>query len=1012
MGKDKSSLKNSIVAIFFVIAAVFTFVQVTSAQPAVDPGSALTAAGPAQDSCRVALEIQGAGSIATVDSRGQERLLTAVSDELSAACGPIELTAVPDPLSRFVSWQGVPAEQQYKHTISVDGAAGITAVFAERQILRYEPLDEPFIDHAGQLVTEVPIMESAWRSLTADETATAAPVIDVWYGSPQSFGQIGTPQRWVNVLGNVSDADGDLKKLEYSLNGGDPVTLSVGGDGHKGDGLRLYRQGDFNIDLDKADLIDGSNSVLITATDDVTSSTSLVTVNYDAGNTWPLPYSINWSGASSLQNVAQVVDGDWGYTAAGVRPKPGQTGYDRIIDLGDMTWDDFEMTVPVTVHGIDTNGFGGQQVAPAIGLVMRWQGHTILPDLCDQPLCGYLPVGATSWYAFDSPSSENGQFSMWVTPGAKTFDPTNLSLTWGETYYWKVRSESVPGTKGRFKMKVWPASAGLGGEPADWMVSINGTSNSLQNGSALLLSHHVDVTFGNVTVVPINAGEGPPDISNIEVIPEPFGATVRWLTDEPADSRVDYGPTSAYGKTVSAIDDLTEHSLYLPGLNPQKEYHFKITSKDADNESSSTKDQIFNTQGLIPLVSDDFNECALAPDWTFYDFLEDGSYELNGSQLEISVPAGTAHDIWPSPGLPVNRAPHLMYPVTDPNNLKVKFDSGVAVDRVLQGILVEQDDQNFLRINYQYQDSKLKLFVIGYKTGTSPDIIKNITVNGASSSGPLYLLLTREGGQWQVGYSTDGDSWSEVGLFTFPLSVASAGVFAGNYNKTVGNEPAFTAVVDYYFDADAPIDPEDADPLMLPVQIVGSGSVAKDPICGNPVTLTAEADPGWHFVEWRGDPIHGLTSLVVTAPFEAGDEVAAMFEIGEPQKYILVVQTNGDGTVIQEPDKVEYIAGESVALTAVPDDGWLFESWEGAITGTGPRHSVLMDDHKVVTANFIQDQFTLDVTVDGPGQVQVSPQGPYSHGDKVTLTAVPVGKYASFLGWSGAVESSDNPLEV
>ncbi len=160
----------------------------------------------------------------------------------------------------------------------------------------------------------------------------------------------------------------------------------------------------------------------------------------------------------------------------------------------------------------DPDGFGGQQVAPAIGLVMRWQGHTTTPDLCDQPLCGYLPVGATSWYAFDNPSSEKGQFSMWVTPGAKTFDPTNLSLTWGETYYWKVRSESVPGTKGRFKMKVWPASAGLAGEPADWMVSINGTSNSLQNGSVLLLSHHVDVTFGNVTVVPINAGEGPPDI--------------------------------------------------------------------------------------------------------------------------------------------------------------------------------------------------------------------------------------------------------------------------------------------------------------------------------------------------------------------------------------------------------------------------------------------------------------------------------------------------------------------
>ncbi len=91
--------------------------------------------------------------------------MTAAADELSAACGPVELTAVPDPLSRFVSWQGVPAEQQLKYTISVNSAAGITAVFAERQILRYESLDVPYIDRGGQLVTEVPIMESAWRSL-------------------------------------------------------------------------------------------------------------------------------------------------------------------------------------------------------------------------------------------------------------------------------------------------------------------------------------------------------------------------------------------------------------------------------------------------------------------------------------------------------------------------------------------------------------------------------------------------------------------------------------------------------------------------------------------------------------------------------------------------------------------------------------------------------------------------------------------------------------------------------
>jgi regulation of enolase protein 1 (concanavalin A-like superfamily) len=45
------------------------------------------------------------------------------------------------------------------------------------------------------------------------------PVIDVWYGDNQTFGQLGVPQQWINILGNVSSAAG-LATLTYTLNGG------------------------------------------------------------------------------------------------------------------------------------------------------------------------------------------------------------------------------------------------------------------------------------------------------------------------------------------------------------------------------------------------------------------------------------------------------------------------------------------------------------------------------------------------------------------------------------------------------------------------------------------------------------------------------------------------------------------------------------------------------------------------------------------------------------------------
>ena len=67
------------------------------------------------------------------------------------------------------------------------------------------------------------------------------PTIDVWYGPQQVFGNVAVPQRWVNIVGKVSDSDG-VTALTYSLNGGPELPLSIGPDGR-----RLEETGDFNI---------------------------------------------------------------------------------------------------------------------------------------------------------------------------------------------------------------------------------------------------------------------------------------------------------------------------------------------------------------------------------------------------------------------------------------------------------------------------------------------------------------------------------------------------------------------------------------------------------------------------------------------------------------------------------------------------------------------------------------------------------------------------------------------
>jgi hypothetical protein len=323
-------------------------------------------------------------------------------------------------------------------------------------------------------------------------TALASgPTITVWYGMNQAFGQIGNPQSAINILGNVSDPDG-VHSLWYTLNGGPAITLSRGPDTR-----RLLRPGDFNIDINTDDLNNGSNTIVITAKDSLNqTSTQTVTVQYTAGNIWPGNYSIDWSSASSIQSVAQVVDGHWTLTDSTVRPT--YLGYDRLIAIGDRLWTDYEVTVPIIFYSIDTvGGFGNPSNGPGVGLLFRWTGHTDNPISGWQPKTGYLPIGAIAWYHWD-----------WIDPNS----PPRLELLGNNLngmgdagsilsshvwYYFKMRVETVPGVGGLYKLKVWQVGQS---EPSNWTLQGQQSLSDPQNGSVLLVSHHVDAEFGNVTV--------------------------------------------------------------------------------------------------------------------------------------------------------------------------------------------------------------------------------------------------------------------------------------------------------------------------------------------------------------------------------------------------------------------------------------------------------------------------------------------------------------------------------
>lgn len=496
----------------------------------------------------------------------------------------------------------------------------------------------------------------------------------------------------------------------------------------------------------------------------------------------------------------------------------------------------------------------------------------------------------------------------------------------------------------------------------------------------------------------------PPIISDVQVIAGAVMATVKWKTNEPATSQVDFGTTAVYDSTVSDTTLRTQHSLNLTGLTPETLYHFMITSADEFAAESMTDDATFETQPFGGIVSDDFNTCELNSFWSFANPLADSSYTLTDREVEIVVPAGSNHDIWPSNGQVTNRAPRLMQAVTSPENLEVKFGSGLNKPIQMQGVLIHQNAENFLRINFQYDtDSTVRLYVIGFASGQSPKILKSAVVNGATPTGPMWLSVTRPGGNWDVKYSMDGETWTSIGPVSFALSVTSAGVFAGNSAQNPGTEPAMTAVVDYFFDSTLPIEPEDGTALRLPVDVVGNGSVTRSTECGNPVTLTAVPDNGWQFAQWQDGPLDGTTAASVTTSFDWGDSVTAVFE---EIQYTLDVEIVNDGQgeggyVTVDPSQATYTLGETVTLTANPNPGWVFSGWGGDASGSDLTTELTIDADTTIVALFTQEQYTLTVNIDGQGAVTMTPdKDTYTVGETVTLTAVPATDWL-FQNWQG-----------
>jgi len=140
-------------------------------------------------------------------------------------------------------------------------------------------------------------------------------------------------------------------------------------------------------------------------------------------------------------------------------------------------------------------------------------------------------------------------------------------------------------------------------------------------------------------------------------------------------------------------------------------------------------------------------------------------------------------------------------------------------------------------------------------------------------------------------------------------------------------------------------------------------------------------------------------------------------------QYSLNITPNGDGTgtVSRDPNKSTYFINEQVTLTAIPDSEcdefshWssIFGPNDGGCTGKTNTCTLLMDDHKQVTANFNRKTFQLNTNADH-GKVDKYPPrltNNYNCGTTVTLTAKPEICY-QFVRWEGVTNYEDTSAAV
>ena len=891
--------------------------------------------------------------------------------------------------------------------------------------------------------------------------AQSGPTIDVWYGDDQTFGIPGEPQIWCDIQGNVSDIDG-VASLSFTLNGGASQPLSIGpaGLGEGGVGFeprRLFNDGDFTVAILVDDLLTGYNTIVIQAIDSLDNpSTQPVTLFYSSGNSWPPTYTTDWGSLivdgdrltpdPAILEQAHVIDGKWSIDGDNIRTV--EPGYDRLIGLGELGWGDYEVTVPITIHDTFDPAFG-------VGLIFRWNGHTNDPAYCENPICGWNPLGDIGWI-------KDRGLNLWGDGHGKWDD--NFNMQTNTLYQMKMRVETGP-TGAVYRLKVWEDTQI---EPVDWNLTRTESDNTPMAGSVLLVAHHADVSFGDVNIVPIISPNDPPVANDVATTAKFDGTSFIDILSNDTDVDGVINPASVSivsppsNGTIMSIDPVTGEVEYLHGGNANPTDTFTYTVEDNDGALSNIATVTLTIQPNQPPVANDDAEIVKVGKSVVVKVPKNDT-DIDGfiNPETVVVTTGPLHgsfSVDPESGwVTYNNFGGLA--IADSFSYTIE-DDDAAVSNTAWAVItinenvppVANDDNAFVAFQFP---SPIEVLANdtdsdGSIDATTVNIIDPATY-GITNVDPVTGIVTythngTEGGADSFTYTFADDSGDLSNIATVFVTIGSAPLDdfqSDDFNSCgvdpmwhfvdpLGNAPDPVIVGEFTGDAQVAISvpggsthqPYD-DFLGAPYIIqaapdkdftleVKFSSALPDSGFAEQGVLIKQDDMSWLRFDFYSNNDHEIKLYATTPPSDGWEINRVVAAPGDSPLYMRIQRTGDDWDLDYSFNGTDWTDATTFSYTMTVTGVGLFAGNAGG--SKAPAFTTFVDYFSNSVDPVVepddQDQNSLSVTIVGNGTVDKSPdQAVYACGDPVELTATAGTDYI-FIGWSGDLTGANNPATI